>query len=203
MRSRFFLLVNQYPIKPSQKEALWQKVEAAHTQKHRRYHTLSHLAQMLDLLDTYQSEIQNPEYLAWTIWYHDIIYKPLRNDNEKQSAAYAKGDLSELLSFEALKTVEEYILATQQHAPTQDKDLQFLLDFDLWILGQDQDAYQIYTTQIRKEYRLVPLPLYRKGRKKVLQHFLAQPSIYQTPEFREKYEISAQRNLQNELDSLS
>ncbi len=203
VKIRFFSLAEKYSVTPTQKEVLWKQLEAAHTQKHRHYHTLSHLSQMLDLLDAHQDRVEYPERLAWTIWYHDVVYKSLRPDNEKQSAVQAQNDLNRILSHEDLDFVKNAILATQKHEPTQDRDLQFLLDFDLWILGQCPEMYQNYAKQIRREYQLVPDFLYKKGRKKVLQHFLTRPSIYQTAEFKKTYEGKARQNLENELAFLS
>jgi predicted metal-dependent HD superfamily phosphohydrolase len=44
--------------------------------------------------------------------------------------------------------------------------------------------------------------MYKPGRKKVLHHFLAFPEIYKTPEFKEKYELQARKNLAMEAESL-
>ena len=76
-----------------------------------------------------------------------------------------------------------------------------MIDFDLAILGQQEDIYLNYTKLIRKEYKLVPSLLYKNGRKKVLQHFIDKPFIYATNKFRGLYEDQAKMNLKNELNS--
>ncbi len=94
------------------------------------------------------------------------------------------------------------ILATKDHEVSNHPDLNFLIDADLAILGRDWDDYYDYTQKIRKEYRIYPDFLYRKGRKNVLQQFLKMESIFKTKHFSIKYEEKAKNNLHRELNSL-
>lgn len=77
-----------------------------------------------------------------------------------------------------------------------------MIDFDLAILGSPIARYNLYSELIRKEYRKVPTFLYKKGRKKMLKHFLEKPFIYSTSTFKILYEKQAKKNLQAELNSL-
>ena len=76
------------------------------------------------------------------------------------------------------------------------------MDIDLAILGQLPALYQIYEAQIRQEYAWVPAPLYRAGRAKVLNGFLARPAIFHTPVFWQRFEAAARVNLQWALAQL-
>jgi predicted metal-dependent HD superfamily phosphohydrolase len=91
------------------------------------------------------------------------------------------------------------ILATQKHEPAGE-EVNLFTDADLSVLGAEPESYKLYATQVRKEYGLYPDLIYNPGRKKVLQHFLAMPRIFKTDAFYEKYETTARRNLEWELD---
>ena len=100
-----------------------------------------------------------------------------------------------------LNEIYKQIVATKTHI-ANDNDTKWFVDFDLAILGKPSEVYKNYSQLIRKEYKLVPSFLYKKGRKKVLQHFIKKPSIYITDEFKNLYENKAKENVINELNSL-
>lgn len=103
---------------------------------------------------------------------------------------------------EDVQQIYEQILATKSHKKSDDEDTNFLLDADLSILGKSPQVYLEYTKQIRKEYSIYPDFLYKPGRKKVLQHFLALENIFKTEYFKNKYESQARENIEFELRSL-
>ncbi|PKL77901.1 MAG: hypothetical protein CVV27_04335 [Candidatus Melainabacteria bacterium HGW-Melainabacteria-1] len=172
----------------------------------RHYHTLSHIEAMLNWHAEFASELKEPELVALAIWYHDAIYVSLRKDNEARSAALARKQLSQLgLAPDKLGKIEKLILQTaNHHGPilSQDPDLCWFLDFDLSILGAEPAIYKAYAEAIRKEYRLVPEPLYRAGRGKILRKMLEAEFLYYTPAFRRSHERLARRNLLEELRRL-
>lgn len=181
----------------------FERLEAEYEDLSRQYHNMGHIAAMLSLLATYQQEIEQPDVLFFTIWYHDAVYSILKQNNEANSAELAQKELGKLgLSAEKINAVCAYILATQKHEATAIKDLQWLLDFDLYILGAPAKIYNLYTKAIRAEYKWYPDFIYNGGRKKVLQHFSQNPYIYQTITFRNLYEQQARQNIQQELLAL-
>ena len=95
------------------------------------------------------------------------------------------------------------IEATKKHKLTDDSDTNFLLDLDLSILGSSSNQYKRYRENIKKEYYMYPGFMYRKGRKKVLEHFLNLDSIFKTEFFKKEYEKRARKNLKLELKELS
>ena len=94
------------------------------------------------------------------------------------------------------------ILATKTHHDSADKDTNFLVDFDLAILGVEPEKYVTFTHQIRQEYAIYPAFLYKKGRGKVVQHFLDMDVLFKTEEMKSKYEERARTNLKTELEAL-
>lgn len=182
-------------------ESLWHDLEKVYSAKSRHYHNLTHLEEMIALYEIHNSQLQFPDEVLYSIFYHDYVYKVTRKDNELKSAEHA---LSILPSNTTLnkQLVCDMICATQLHQHNENEDTNWLIDFDLKVLSKDWEGYKIYCNQIRKEYKIYPNILYKPGRKKALQHFLENSSIYQTEEFKTKYEVKARENIQKEISTL-
>ena len=55
----------------------------------RHYHTLSHLEACLREFDDARGLAMRPAEVEFALWFHDVIYRSWRRDNELQSAALA------------------------------------------------------------------------------------------------------------------
>lgn len=182
-----------------------QRIMSAYSGRGRHYHNVAHLEALLGWVHRLENHLQDPASLRWAILYHDIVYKSRRKDNETASAAIARQEMQRFGLDEALiAKAEDMIVRTQHHdGENADDDTRYLLDMDLSILGTDPEIYQEYTAQVRREYRWVPAPLYRKGRAAVLKSFLERDRIYYTDYFFTHFESPARKNLAAELDRLS
>lgn len=183
----------------------YQEIERKYTSGRRHYHNLHHIAALLQFCEQYAGELIDRDVVAFAVFYHDIIYNVLRKDNEPRSAQLAVKRLQALrVPVSTIEQVKLYIEATQTHAVTTAVthvgDLQLFLDFDMSILAAGWEAYEAYTRQVRKEYRIYPDKLYYPGRKQFLQHCLQTAHIFQTPVFRERYEVIAKGNIGKELE---
>lgn len=197
LKEVWLTLTSNYTSDTSLAEQLWLEIETAYTAKGRYYHTLEHLRALLSLAAAHKSSIQQPDLLSFAVFYHDIVYSALRSDNEEKSADLAVERLKQLgLSLQQQEHIRQMILATKTHTLSPDPDTKLLLDFDLSILGSEWENHLSYTRQIRKEYSIVPYFLYKKCRKKVLQHFLALPAIYKTQPFSDLYDRTAKQNIE-------
>ena len=106
---------------PTSIDKLWEDLEKAYSSKSRYYHNLTHLENMIASFYEYKEQLQFPNEVLYTIFYHDIIYKTTRKDNEVKSAVHAVKILSEHTILD--KTlVYDMICATQlqQHNSRQD-----------------------------------------------------------------------------------
>jgi predicted metal-dependent HD superfamily phosphohydrolase len=188
---------------PSQRDLLWNELVTAYSAKGRHYHTLNHLNHVTKELKPHQNDFQHWDTIIFAIAYHDVIYAVSENDNEEKSAALA---VKRLQSFGFNQPQTEHchrlILATKKHEAA-DAETNLFTDADLSILGAAQDDYVRYTHQVRAEYTIYPDLIYKPGRKKVIQHFLAMPRIFKTDPFYKQYETPARLNLQGELNQLS
>lgn len=182
----------------------WQKLWKKYHQSNRHYHNEQHIQAIWTIITRYESKLINPIAVKWAVFYHDIIYKALRKDNELKSAIYAQNSLGKVIKDKTLiALVYQLIIATKTHEALQPThDFYYFLDADLAILGTTRKQYEKYINAIRKEYHLFPDFLYRKGRRKVLTHFLAKENLYYTLEMRRELEEKARENLVWELRRL-
>lgn len=174
-------------------------------QEQRYYHNLDHIAALFTKANEHQLFWQEADLVHFAIWFHDVIYDARRSDNEQKSAELALKVLKKESSLQEpqLEYIERLILSTEKHTVLLDhNDCRLFLDLDLSILGETWQVYEQYTTQIRQEYRHIPLPLYQKGRSQVLERFLNRTNIYYTSYFEQALEKQARSNIQQELKQL-
>lgn len=200
---RFSTALLRASVPEDRVEQLWTEVVSAYAAKGRHYHTVDHLETLHGALEAHWSALEDPEAMIFALVYHDVVYRVGRSDNEERSAIRMRDRLGPLgIGGATLERAFAHILATRTHGTTADPDTALLLDADLSVLGSDPVTYEGYAQAVRKEYRRHPDVLYRPGRRKVLQHFLAMPRIYRTQPFHDQFEAAARRNLLSELDAL-
>lgn len=176
---------------------------AAYQQPHRHYHTLEHLDECLAGLEQVWDQLSDPATVAWALFFHDSVYDPLAQDNERNSAmqAYLQGRRWGLGEDRARRAAW-LVLLTQGHTLAMDvPDGAWMLDLDLGILGSDPARFARYEAQIRAEYAAVPEARYRAGRAAVLSRFLTDGPIYHTAWGRAR-EAQAQVNVSQALAQL-
>lgn len=176
---------------------------AAYAEPHRAYHTAEHISACLRHLDEAAALAARPDEVEVALWFHDAVYATRTSDNERRSAGWAVEFLrSAELAEEVCDRVAGHIVATEHNEAPSDPDSALAVDIDLTILGGDPDAYQAFETNIRREYKWVPGPLFRRKRREVLEGFLARRQIYATGRFRDRYEAAARRNLRSAIAAL-
>ncbi len=185
-------------------ENLWKEIANAYSKKGRHYHNLAHLDNFFTELLQVKELIKDWQTIVFSIAYHDLIYNPLKQDNEERSAEKASNKLALINAPDDQRDkCRRQILATKGHQLSPDVDTNYFTDADLAILGSGFEEYDAYTRQIRKEYKYFPNLIYSPGRMKVLQHFLQMEKIFKTSFFADKYEKQARINLTRELKTLS
>lgn len=202
MKNVFLELTGKYGSEPAQ-QRLWQEVESAYTGRKRYYHNLSHLKHLLGVLTNFRQLADDWDVLLFALFYHDLVYNVLKQNNEEESADIAGKRMAELgLSAGEIARCRAHIAATQSHSGAADADTRLFTDADLAILGSDRVSYETYMKNARKEYAIYPDVVYNPGRKKVLRHFLNMERIFKTDQLTEKYELKARENLSWELEML-
>lgn len=180
------------------------ELHALYSETHRAYHTWTHIEECLAVWARCPEAAEDAEALEFAIWLHDAVYRPLRSDNEEESAALAARWLRECPAAAVDDEVATgLILATRHPAPPNTRDQALMQDIDLHILGASAERYAEYEEQIRREYRLVPRPLFRRRRAQLLKEFLQADSLFNTDWFRGEFEAAARRNLEHALAQLA
>ena len=200
-------LVSRRGCEPLAAGAVLEETVSAYGEPHRHYHTIGHIASLLALLDRHGADVADRDALTLAILFHDIVYDPTRQDNEEASAAWTVARLEGLGFPEDLRAkVARLIVATRHDRPfeaTGEADLALLLDLDLSILAAPPADYRAYAQAVRREYALVPDPLYRPGRRRVLEGFLRRERIYLTTPLRTAWERPARANIAAEIAQLA
>ena len=203
LKQTFIELIANYSKDVALANELWNDIDLHYSSKNRYYHTLNHLENLLNQLLEVKNEIKDWNCILFTLYYHDIIYKATKSDNEDKSADFAKKIMIKLsVAKSIIDNCKSQILATKKHLFNLDLDINYFIDADLSILGQDWDLYSSYYKNVRKEYSIYPDLLYNPGRKKVLKYFLAMEKIFKTDYFYQKFESNARKNLKKEYDLL-
>jgi predicted metal-dependent HD superfamily phosphohydrolase len=179
---------------------------ARHREKHRRYHTATHVAWVLRHVEELAASepVEQLGEVAAAAFYHDAVYEPTHPANERASARLARRDLTALgWADDAVERVAAMIEATEHEASSEPAgDTAVLLDADLAVLGADPAAYTTYVEQVRSEYRHVGDADWRVGRSQLLRTLLDRDAIFTTPTGRDRWESRARANLTAELATL-
>ena len=184
--------------------SIFAQLAAAYAEPARAYHTMEHIRDCLAELDLSRDLAQRPDEVEAALWFHDAVYRPGASDNEDQSAELARTALSvAAVPREVADRTAALVLATRHAGVPRSPHEQLICDIDLSILGREPGIFDAFERRIRREYAWVPAPMYRRERSAILSGFLRRRSIYQTDQFRHRYEALARANLQRLLDQLA
>jgi predicted metal-dependent HD superfamily phosphohydrolase len=169
---------------------------ARYSEPHRKYHSLQHLTEVLQLFDSVRHLAAHPAEVEVALWFHDAIYEVQKHDNEERSAQWARAAaLAAGIQQETADRLYTLVMATRHTSVPAEPDEQLLVDIDLSILGADSERFDQYERQIRDEYAFVPLELFKQKRRAILQTFLARPRIFSAPHLAQRFEEAARANL--------
>ncbi|NJO18584.1 MAG: hypothetical protein HC877_23505 [Thioploca sp.] len=158
----------------------------------RYYHNQKHIVDMLQLFD---NSCKNLPFVCYSeillaCIFHDMIYIPGRQDNEKRSADYTSYILR------TIKVPDSSCTRIMQmiNGETRSIDEQIFHDLDYSILGSNENDYKIYKENIKKEYLLVTDEMtYNTGRLAFLEK--NESSCFLTEYFKDNFEKQATINI--------
>lgn len=182
--------------------SVWNAVAAAYTAPGRHYHTLEHLA---ELARSWREVAAGPGWTdaraSWlALLFHDIVYDVAAapGENEERSAAMLaalvpdSGCAARLVRLTATH-------GTPDDTPLDD-DAAHFLDSDMAILGASPARFARYEAQVAAEYTvLVPMEIYRAGRRDFFTRLLALPRIFRSDRFHGLLEARARANIARAL----
>ena len=182
----------------------WHEILENYTKKWKFYHNLNHVYSFVNLFEKYNKFINNykNEFLI-SIYFHDIIYIPSRNDNEEESINMFNKFYNEVKPNNLNKEkVIEFIAETKNHSLSKDYDfeLDLFLDMDMQIVADEN--WEDYENKIRKEYCFMDETEYKNKRRQFLQSLVNKNRIFRTQIFYDTYEQIAKNNITNILNKL-
>lgn len=206
MRERWRMLMGASAAPPDAAGTALAELLAAYSAPDRHYHSLQHIAELLGHVERQAGAFADRASVELAIFYHDAVYEIARKDNEAASARLVETRLPGLGIAPARVARVAALVEATAHGTADpdpgDADMLRFLDLDLSILAAPRADYADYAAAIRAEYACVPEPLYRAGRRKVLQSFLGQPRIFRSPDLHMLWDARARENLRWEIGLL-
>ena len=146
----------------------WEIIVCYYSQTHRYYHTTHHLLELITFYYKYENKIRNKEIFLLSIYFHDVIYIPLLNNNEIESIQIFQQFSNDCIDYYKnlknkkdfkiekdfnliVKEVIQYIEVTIHHKVNQNNDsfdLKLFCDIDMAILGSRKERYIEYSQQV-------------------------------------------------------
>ena len=182
------------------------EVLGAYRAEGRHYHGIRHVAWVVRHVETIAADhpVDDVSATVAAAFFHDVVYDPLRHDNEAESAAMAERAVREIGWPESVcRHVAELVLATAGHdVQGVDRDTAVLLAADLAVLAAEPSRYSDYATAVRREYAHIDEAGWRSGRGAVLRTLLDRPNLFAPELALDEWERRARANLTSELASL-
>jgi predicted metal-dependent HD superfamily phosphohydrolase len=142
-------------------------------ESHRHYHTLDHLNDLISQINEFKNEsnLSEKEYekLLLTALFHDIVYDPMRQDNEEKSAEFFIECCVEKNS--DIQEIKTAILETKTHQSTIGLSTIFN-KFDMDIVDRDIGSLMNWESGIYEEFKGYGKDAYKEGRLKFLESLL-------------------------------
>lgn len=141
-------------------------------ESHRHYHNLDHLNDLISQINSFKNEsnISSKEYekLLITSLFHDIIYDPMKSDNEEKSAEFfincCENKTSDIFE------IQKAILETKTHESSIGLSTLFNR-FDMNIVDRDFDQLLKWEEGIHEEFKSYG-EKYKEGRLMFLESLL-------------------------------
>ena len=86
LKKKFISLVSNYSEDSEYIQSLWDEIATHHSKKNRHYHNISHLENLYQNLSNIKTQIKDWDMILFALFYHDIIYNALKQNNEERSA---------------------------------------------------------------------------------------------------------------------
>lgn len=141
-------------------------------ESHRHYHSLDHLNDLINQINEGKSNFSEKEYekLLIASIFHDIVYDPMKSDNEEKSAEFFMNCCVEKSNPDILD-VNQMILDTKTHKANTKLSESFN-NYDMNIVERDFDQLLGWEKGIYEEYKGHGKEAYKSGRIKFLESLL-------------------------------
>lgn len=180
-------------------ESLYLALEAGYGEPWRHFHNTSHIASLLEQLESAAPQAEDLPSVRVAAWFHDVICTPGDSGNEQASADLWRGLASGYLAAGSVDRVADLILDTRHVVGPASADGALLADVDLAGLGASPTAFDRQSQLIAAEFPVAQSVQCEQVLQVFLKHLLDRPWVYNTPHFRHLYEDRARCNLRRFL----
>lgn len=183
-------------------EAVYARLTELYGEPHRHYHTLEHIQHCLREFDRTAVLMENPDAVELALWFHDAIYHPGANDNERRSAELFERCFEGDAEPDFRRRVRDLILVTTHRELPRHWDERFIVDIDLSSLGLPWDECERDGRRIRAEYADLTDADYYPSQLRFLRSLRDRPNFFFTESFRQRYERVACENVRRIITGL-
>lgn len=178
---------------------LYETIADRYSEPHRQYHTLEHIQHCLAQLDEVRHLAEDPDALELAIWFHDLIYDPTADDNERRSARSFDLLLGNHMPGDRAAHVHQMIVDTEYPSEPDDFDGQLMVDIDLSSFALPWDEFMRDTDNIRMEFAHVSEEDFYAGKLKFLDKLTSRPRFFLTDYFHDRLESQARANIERHI----
>src|SRR5205085_970292 len=90
LRQKWHDLLRAWLVDPTLADPAFDDVRGRYAGPGRAYHTLAHVRDVLETVESLGSSARNLNAVRLATWLHDVIYDSRASDNEERSADYAE-----------------------------------------------------------------------------------------------------------------
>lgn len=190
------------PGAAAQAETIYRRLIELYGEPSRHYHTLNHIRHCLRLCDRTAALMHKPDRVEMALWFHDVLYQPGAQDNERRSADLFRQWAEQGMDPGELQRIDDLIMLTTHREPPGQGDGGFVVDIDLFSFSLPWDECQRDGCRIRAEFAAFTDAQYYPGHLRFLRALLDRPTLYYTDFFRQHYEQVARENIARILAEL-
>ncbi len=161
----------------------------------RHYHDVGHIVTCLNAYDRAAIVLGTDDAVEMALWFHDAILIPGARDNEACSVAWFEELSLGQLPEPFIAQVSNLIMATRHRDPPESPQAQFVVDVDLWGLGQSWEEFFADTRALRRERAELTDTDFARDQRGFLESLVDRPNIYLTSHFQHLFEHVARDNI--------
>ena len=154
-------LLSHFVGNANELETIINRLFSAYSRNSRHYHNLSHIHSCLWELDQIEDPRIDKTVIELAIWYHDLVYNPLRSDNEIKSSQAMLNDLNKFKTKIDLNAVSALIYGeNDQYEEIKSNKLneKYFHDIDFAIFGQHPLEYASTAKTLNESFTRCHLP---------------------------------------------
>ena len=183
--------------------SIYQRLIAAYSEGHRHYHTLTHIRHCLQQLDLCKSQLENPDAVEISIWFHDAIFQSGAPDNEKRSAQLYRELALDVHQNDFCQRVDDMIIATiHAKTPPTRIDEPYMVDIDLSSFGLSWDDFLRDSQNLRLESSHLSDSDYHRRQGNFRKSLLTRDRFFYTDYFYQHFETQARDNLERYFEQM-